>query len=292
MAHQREPALDIHPADAAGLNVVDGDLVRLESPHGTTVLPVRLSPDQRKGEVFAAMHWTDRFTSGGPIDAIVGAPTDPTSGQPELKATPVRVTKLKSHWHALLLHSSEQVSQGPYYWARVPIERGHAFTLIGWEPLPSGRGTELWISALLDAQPAAELVIYADPRRCTFRYASMVGRRLDACLFIAGTVAALPARDALAQLLGTRIEPEMRASVLAGDPAGAAAQNAAGRTICACFGVGLHTLHRAIASRCLTSVTEIGAHLRAGTNCGSCIPELKSILSNKNPDQRTRYLLA
>ena len=72
--------------------------------------------------------------------------------------------------------------------------------------------------------PAAELVIYADPARGTFRYASVVGRRLDACLFIAGKESALPSRDALAALLGTRIEPEMRAYVLAGArpaPAGA-----------------------------------------------------------------------
>ena len=59
-----------------------------------------------------------------------------------------------------------------------------------------------------------------------------------------------------------------------------AAANTAGPTICACFGVGLQTLHGAIASRRLTSVAEIGAALRAGTNCGSCIPELKAILNS------------
>lgn len=279
MAHQREPALDIHPADAARLYLADGGLARIESPHGASVMPVRLSSDLRQGEVFAPMHWTDRFTSAGPIDAVVGGATDPVSGQPELKATPVRVTAVASHWHGLLLRGSEQVPHGPYYWARVPVERGHAFTLAGCEPLPSDRGTELWIAALLDAEPAAELVIYADPARGTFRYASVVGRRLDACLFIAGKPSALPSRDALAALLGTRIEPEMRASVLAG-ATGPAAQNAAGRTICACFGVGVNTLHSAIASRRLTSVAEIGAALRAGSNCGSCIPELQAILNS------------
>jgi assimilatory nitrate reductase catalytic subunit len=280
MAHQREPLLDVHPADAARLNLDDGGLARIESPHGATVLPVRLSRDLRRGEVFAPMHWTDRFTSAGPIDAIVGAATDPVSGQPELKATPVRVTPVMPHWHGLLLRGSEQVPLGPYYWARVPLETGHAFTLAGWEPLPGEGVTKLWIAALLDAPSAAELVIYADPSRGTFRYASVVGRRLDACLFIADKAASLPSRDALAALLGTRIEPAMRAYLLAGDPAGAAAQSAAGRTICACFGVGLHTLHGAIASRRLTSVAEIGTVLRAGTNCGSCIPELKAILSD------------
>jgi assimilatory nitrate reductase catalytic subunit len=279
LAHQREPALDIHPADAARLHLLDGGLARIESPHGASTMPVRLSADLRRGEVFAPMHWTDRFTSAGPIDAVVGSAADPVSGQPELKATPVRVTAVVSHWHGLLLRGSEQVPHGPYYWARVPVERGHAFTLIGWEPLPSDAGTELWIAALLDAPPAAELAIYADPARGTFRYASIVGRRLDACLFIAGKPSALPSRDALAALLGTRVEPDRRTYVLAGS-AGPVAQNAAGRTICACFGVGLNTLHSAIASRRLTSVAEIKTALRAGSNCGSCIPELQAILNS------------
>jgi len=279
MAHEREPVLDVHPADAQRFGLADGGLVRAESRHGATVLPVRWSRDLRPGEVFAPMHWTDRFTSAGPIDALVGAATDPVSGQPELKATPVRVAPLAPRWHGLLLRGSEQVPHGPYYWARVPLERGHAFTIVGYEPLPSDSGSKFWISALLDASPAAELVIYADPARGTFRYASVVGRRLEACLFIAMKAAALPSRDALAALLGTRLEPETRALVLAGAPAGLALE-AAGKTICACFGVGLQTLHGAIAQRRLTSVAEIGAVLRAGTNCGSCIPELKAILSN------------
>ncbi|MFZ3335785.1 MAG: (2Fe-2S)-binding protein [Xanthobacteraceae bacterium] len=44
--------------------------------------------------------------------------------------------------------------------------------------------------------------------------------------------------------------------------------------------VGLQSLHDAIAQKRLTSVAEIGAALRAGTNCGSCIPELKAILNS------------
>jgi len=286
MAHQREPALDVHPADAARLGLTECALARIESTHGSTVIPVRYSTDLRRGEVFASFHWTDRFTSSGSIDGIVGAATDPVSGQPELKATPVRLSAVASQWHGLLLRGSEHLPRGPYYWARTPIEHGHVFTLAGWEPLPSGPGTELWIAALLDALPGAELVIYADPRRGTFRYASLVGRRLEACLFIAGHASALPLREALAALLGTRLEPEMRTLVLAGDPAGAAAKSASGRTICACYGIGLRVLQDAIASHCLASVAEIGASLRAGTNCGSCIPELKAILSETFMDRR------
>ncbi len=145
--------------------------------------------------------------------------------------------------------SIQQVPQGPYYWARVPLEAGHAFTLTGWEPLPSGRGTEIWIAALLDAGPAAELVIYADPARGTFRYASIVGSRFEASLFLARDKSALPSRDAIAPLLGTRIETQMRTRVLAGRALSDGAAKGTRRTICACFAVGLETLHHAISSR-------------------------------------------
>ena len=40
------------------------------------------------------MHWTDQFASSGPIDRLVHAITDPVSGQPDLKGTPVRVAAI------------------------------------------------------------------------------------------------------------------------------------------------------------------------------------------------------
>jgi assimilatory nitrate reductase catalytic subunit len=286
MMHRREPLLDVHPDDAARLGLVDGGLARVESRHGETVLPTRLSADQRPGEVFAPMHWTDRFTSAGPIGRLVGAATDPISGQPELKATPVRVTPVAPLWRGLVLRHSELLPQGPLYWARVPLDEGHAFDLAGCVPLPSGRATEAWVTELLACAATPELVIYADPARGAFRYASLVEGRLDACLFIARSAAGLPPREAVAALLGTRIDPERRTCLLAGQ-SGAAVTNDSGPTICACFGVGLRTLHRTIATRRLTSLAEIGAVLRAGTNCGSCIPELKAILSDTCTAGRT-----
>jgi assimilatory nitrate reductase catalytic subunit len=88
----------------------------------------------------------------------------------------------------------------------------------------------------------------------------------------------LPPRDALITLLGSEIPPEQRTHLLAGRPFGATELTDAGRTVCTCFGVGLQTLHRTIVARRLTTVAEIGTVLRAGTNCGSCIPEISALL--------------
>jgi assimilatory nitrate reductase catalytic subunit len=52
----------------------------------------------------------------------------------------------------------------------------------------------------------------------------------------------------------------------------------AGPIVCACFGVGRSTICDAIAAGASTAA-EIGAKLKAGTNCGSCIPELKRLIA-------------
>jgi assimilatory nitrate reductase catalytic subunit len=51
-----------------------------------------------------------------------------------------------------------------------------------------------------------------------------------------------------------------------------------GPVICACFGVGLAAIREAVAGGVAVSVADIGRTLRAGTNCGSCVPELRGII--------------
>ena len=62
----------------------------------------------------------------------------------------------------------------------------------------------------------------------------------------------------------------------------------AGPIVCACFGVGRNTICDTIAGGA-RSAADIGAKLKAGTNCGSCIPELKRLIAQtgtSDPAQR------
>ena len=281
MMHVGEPFLDVHPDDAATLALTDGDLSRIESEHGAAVMRVRVAPGQRRGEVFAAMHWTDQFASTGPIDRLVGAAVDPVSGQPELKATPVSLMPLKTAWRGLLIgRTAEPIADKGFYWSRIAVPVGSAYELAGWRPLtPDGEPPPAaWVSRLLGAPLNAEFIVYADPGRGDFRYASLVEGRLEACLFLGGPEAALPSRESLLASFDDAVAPYRRTSVLAGVQPGGSADSAAGRIICACFAVGLQTIQNAIRDDGLESAEDIGAALRAGTNCGSCVPELKQIL--------------
>ena len=275
LAHSAEPILAIAPGDAAALGIETGALVRVTSAHASMVLRSQHDPGQRPGEVFVPMHWTDQFSAAGPIGRLVDAVVDPISGQPELKATAVRLEPVATTWHGLLLHRRAGRPPGTCHWSRVPMAQGHALALTGIEALPSGRDFAGLVSGLLDAPAGAERLDLVDPGRGTWRFAALVEGRLEACLFLALPKAALPPHERLAELLGMPVEEAARPGLLA---ARRGAGSEAGRTVCACFSVGLTTLRRAILADQLTSVEAIGAALGAGTNCGSCLPELKQIL--------------
>ena len=74
-----------------------------------------------------------------------------------------------------------------------------------------------------------------------------------------------------------------RRAVLSGKPTDGLTDP--GPMICACFGVGLNVIREAIASGAAVSVEDIGTALRAGTNCGSCLPELKRIVHDERVTQ-------
>jgi assimilatory nitrate reductase catalytic subunit len=52
--------------------------------------------------------------------------------------------------------------------------------------------------------------------------------------------------------------------------------------VCACFQVGLDTVRKAVSCGAVKTVADIGQTLRAGTNCGSCLPELKRIIVDEH----------
>ena len=268
--HVAAPLATLHPADAARLGIAPGGLVRLRTAQGSTVLRAAVDAGQRPGEVFVPMHWTDAFSSAGPVGALVGAACDPVSGQPELKATPLAVEAVGTQWRGLLLHA-HPVRPTDVHWSRIPLEHGHAFDLAGTDPLPDALGA---FAATLMAAGDAEIMEMADPARGVWRYAALRGGRLLACLFLSSRDAALPSHAALAVLMAAPVAEAARRTVLAGG--GAASEGE--KLVCACFSVGLRTLQAAVADGRATTVTEIGVALRAGTNCGSCIPELKEIL--------------
>ncbi|AWK84903.1 nitrate reductase [Azospirillum thermophilum] len=277
-AHAPEPCLDIHPADAAARGVADGGLARVTTAAGEALVRVRVTEAVAEGTLFLPMHWTDRFAARAVIGRLIDdEAVDPHSGQPDLKRMPAAVEPYRPTWTGFLLARRPVEPAHDGYWARRVVTGGHLVELAGTGRLPALEELA-WLPGFA---PDGAVVEYSDDARGVRRRAWLCQDRLEGCLFLAAGDA-LPPRSWLAGLLAADgLDAGDRAAVLAGRAPGAAAGTAdQGRIVCSCFGVGLTRLIAAIRDQGLTSVPEIGRALKAGTNCGSCVPELKEVLQH------------
>jgi sulfite reductase (NADPH) flavoprotein alpha-component len=88
------PFVEIHPQDAAILDITDGDSIEVASRRGRAVLPAVVTDRVRPGNCFAPFHWNDLFGEYLSINAVTNDAVDPISFQPEFKVCAVTLTKV------------------------------------------------------------------------------------------------------------------------------------------------------------------------------------------------------
>ena len=262
--HLAEPFAELHPADAARLGISADDLVLVSNPLGQAVLRALITDRVRPGDVFAPIHWTAEAASAARIDVLVPTNVDPVSGQPASKSALVAVDRFPAVWHGFAVCLNEPAPKTPY-WAQSRTSAGWRMELAGTALPPDWAGFAQDLFGLSGVQPS----VVTDGTRGLVRLAFHDGDRLVAALF-AGPAPMALARDYLAGQIG---KP---AQVLAGVPTGD--QPDQGPIICACLNVGLNRIKGAIASGQATSLADLATHLGAGSNCGSCRPEINALL--------------
>jgi assimilatory nitrate reductase catalytic subunit len=171
------------------------------------------------------------------------------------------------------------------WWARVTVTGGYGYLLADNADLG---GWQAWLWSVA----GSDLAEYRDFGGGVYRAASFAADQIETCLFMG------PARDAgdwnvVKNLFAAgTLSDDQRRTLLSGKSMDGLAN--AGPIVCACFGVGRTTICDAIAAGA-TSAAEIGARLKAGTNCGSCIPELKRLIAQVDvagADPQRRQLAA
>ncbi|MEP5758924.1 MAG: nitrate reductase [Litoreibacter sp.] len=266
-AHLAEPYVEIHPSDAHDMALNAGDLVSLGNDRGRSIARALITDRVVKGQLFAPIHWTRQRSNNATINSLSTPIHDPISGQPALKSNIVTAQKWDAAWYAFAATRDEIKPCGEY--------GAVARTLTGWQGEFAGpdepNDWEAFASNLLDIQDADMSFMYARETRQT-RVAFHQDTQLIGLLFVSPSPVEL-ARTHAISLINTDATP---IQALAGRSA--ANQPDPGPTICACMNVGANTLREAIAAGA-TSVDALGEMTCAGTNCGSCKPELNALLA-------------
>lgn len=272
--HIYEPFVEIHPVDATKLSLSDNELAQVKSELGDIVCRVNISKSQQQGHVFVPIHWNDEFANRAVVNSLINASVDPFSGQPEFKSAPVSVKSYQAQWYGFVLSRRKLNVKKTSYWTCSRGEGLWRYEIAG-DQVPSD-WAEYARSLLCQHADTVEWTEYFDSAVNRYRAARIESGRLESCIFI-GPNYALPERDWLLKLFNDKPLSDLdRKSVLTGKSV--SGEKDSGKTVCACFNVGMNTIVDAIQSQKLTTPEQIGELLRAGTNCGSCMPEIKDII--------------
>jgi len=266
MQHIDEPFIALHPVTAKRWGLADGDLARVQSTRGWMVARVRIDSGMRPDELFAPMHWNRQFALQSSVGALVTARCCPASGQPALKQTAVRLQPLRTDWQGWLWQRDIHPPAGLRYWARAPQAGAQRLTLAG-----DGAASD-WAQAQLATQNMQ--LQQATGAAGEYRLLAWREGELQLAFYAAPRLPTLDHGLISAAFCAPPADAAGRFALLAGS---SAQGNDAGRIICSCFGVGETAIRRAIEEGC-DSPAALGAALKCGTNCGSCIPELKQLL--------------
>jgi assimilatory nitrate reductase catalytic subunit len=273
--HLPEPFVEIHPDDAARAGLADDDFARVITDYGQCTLKVVVSERQQRGMLFAPIHWSDENASSARVGALVAPFSDPFSGQPENKATPASIAPYDYVFRGFTLSRRKLELPPNVWWARVAVNGGYGYLLADNADLARWQG---WLCSVAES----DLAEYIDFGGGIYRAASFTNDRIETCLFVG------PAHDAgdwavVKDLFAAdALDDDQRRRLLSGKSTDGLASS--GPIVCACFGVGRTAICDAIAAGA-GSASEIGAQLKAGTNCGSCIPELKRLIAQAGVSQ-------
>ncbi|EIJ42275.1 anaerobic dehydrogenase, typically selenocysteine-containing [Beggiatoa alba B18LD] len=274
LSHLSEPFVEIHPDDAQAFNIKENELVCLDSGlQQQIIVRAKFSEGQKRGYLFAPMHWNEQFSAQARVGTLIAPHTDPYSGQPEFKHTPVALYPYSATWHGFLLSKNSlelPKNAGIGYWAKIPQQGFWQYEFAG-DELPLNWAT--WASTHFHVD--ATWLEFTDIAHGRYRCAQVQQDLLDTCLFISRD-GQLPSRTGLSDLFNRPLTLQERLGLLTGQVGKSTGER---DTVCACFGVGRATIIKTIQEQGVNSVTQLSEILKAGTNCGSCIPELKQLVA-------------
>lgn len=283
-SHVEEPLVSMSTADMVRRSLSDGDIVRLSSRRGKLVLRVAASAEMRAGQTFVPMHWGSQFMSGLGVNVLTSSSYDPLSKQPELKHAAVQIEKLALPWQMIAMRKGNALKRMARLQTLLKNFEYASVGLFGRDeelvilrtanatPVPDVMLAE--IDAILGLDDAAEVMNYRDAKRGISKRALIEEGRLLGVRLTGETVA----RDWLKEIIAQGADAQsLRPWLFAPLSAPPAGQSQRGRIICNCLDVSEEEIMTEFRNG--LDLSALQARLKCGTECGSCLPELKRLVA-------------
>jgi len=290
--HVEEPFIYMNQDDMSRRLIKDGDIVKVSNKRGSLILPAKASDDIQVTQTYIPMHWSSEFMNGLGVNAMMPSAFDKTSKQPELKHTAIKIEKMALPWHMTVMRSITDLSSlqqlrslmKGFDYATCGLfgrqQHGYAGMLIFKAAHSEAPDNALIaeIDAILGMTDGMPLLNYQDDKRGISKRIlvepSGNDKKVTGVRLVGETLATAWLKEVMSSGEFTDDLRKWALAPLSTPPAG---QPGRGKVVCNCFNVSENEIIDAV-SRGADLIT-LQNKLKCGTECGSCVPELKKLVN-------------
>ncbi|MCB4810241.1 molybdopterin-dependent oxidoreductase [Methylovorus menthalis] len=287
--HVDEPVISLNQQDMERRQIKSGDLVKVSNKRGSLTLRAQPSDEIQPAQSFIPMHWGSQFMSGLGCNALMPSAFDKTSRQPELKHTAVKLEKVELAWQMTvmrncddmhLLEAIRRLLPGFDYASCGLYGRGNGMVVLqaAHHAAPDAAVIDA-LDALLGMTEGAPMLNYQDARRGISKRilvepdAETGRQQVTGVRLIGETLAAEWLREVMSE---GQLSDELRRWALAPLSAPPTGQRSRGKIVCNCLNVAENEIIDTIQMG--ADFITLQNKLKCGTQCGSCVPELKKLV--------------
>ncbi len=292
--HAEEPVINFSADDMMRRTLKNGDIVKVQNKRGSLVLPVQMSDEMQPAQTFIAMHWGSQFMHGLGVNVLMPPAFDKTSKQPELKHTAVKIEKLDLPWRMTVMRTCQDLvllekvralmqqftyaSCGLFGRETESNKAGLLILRAAHETAPDLALIEK-IDTILGMTEESPCLNYNDAKRGISKRILVENNAINGKPEVTGVrlMGETLATEWLKEVMTTgQFTDELRRWALAPLSAPPTGQMGRGKIVCNCLDISQNEIIENI---------ELGADLitlqnklKCGTECGSCVPELKRLV--------------
>ena len=264
-ASELEPTVYMNTLSATQNRLKAGQLTKLFQPNSNTSIYAKVAIDEGLGfqELFMSMHWAGRYGGESGVNAIVNSAKDPISGQPAFKSSYVEVQDTAVKTYGMFIGT--QFDSGKFLYSAFQAESNLGIWRFAHDKRPKKQSfcrteksrritidiAQGWLAVDYDLVGDVRiirsvLVVSSEPIQTDYtNFTGLIGKPME-----------------LSQLL-TITQSQSSAKL-----------------VCSCFRVTDKQIHDAMENQDCTSVTQLQNKLKCGTNCGSCVSQIKQMVDS------------
>lgn len=280
-ASELEPTVYMNTLSATQNRLKAGQLTKLFQPTSNTGIYAKVAIDEGLGfqDLFMSMHWAGRYGGESSVNAIINSAKDPISGQPAFKSSYVEVQDAAVKTYGMFIGT--QFDSGKFLYSAFQAESNLGIWRFAHDKRPKKQSfcrTEKSRRITIDIAQGWLAVDY-----------DLVGDvRIIRSVLVVSSEPIQTDYTNFTHLIGKPMELSQLLTITQ--------SQSSAKLVCSCFRVTDKQIYDAMEKQDCTSLTQLQNKLKCGTNCGSCVSQIKQMVDShqhqKGKQQASQQSLA